>query len=267
MIKCYHEAPKSIFKQVQSLTDGDYALVNLFEEDQEYYELFEEAVEQGRDVILDNGVFELGEAFDSGVFASWVEKLKPTWYIVPDVLENGEATIDRFYQFVKQYGSHLPGKIIGVAQGKDYKDFVKCYKAIEPYCDMVGISFDCSWYRKGIKNTNPWEQLAGGRLKTLIAMDDAGIINKNKPHHLLGVALPQEMSSYNLFQSNGFFSWIRSVDTSNPVVHGLKGIRYTADGLTTKETQKLYTMINTKPTDEQINDIIYNIKEFRRYLA
>lgn len=260
MIKTYHEAPKSIFKQVQRMTDGDYALVNLFE-DEEYYNQFDPAK---RDTILDNGVFELGTAFDSDVFAAWVEKFKPTWYIVPDVLEDGEATVARFMEFISKYRG-LPGKIIGVAQGKDYMDYIKCYKAIEPYCDKIGMSFDCSWYRTGIKSDNPWMQLAGGRIRNLLKMDDERIINRRKPHHLLGVALPQEMSHYQLFQKDGTFRWIDSVDTSNPVVHGLKGIAYTSDGLLSKESQKLYTMINAEVSPMQMCTIEHNIKQFRRF--
>ena len=260
MIKTFHEAPKSIFKTVQCWTDGDYALVNLFAEDEEYFQLFKDAVAVGREVILDNGVFELGEAWDADQFAGWVDKLRPTYYIVPDVLEKSEATIESFFNLTKTYKG-LPGKIIGVVQGENMHEFIKCYKAIEPYCDKVGISFDCSWYREGMKTSNPWEQLAGGRLKTLLQMDEAGIINHNKPHHLLGVSLPQEMQHYKLYS----WKWIDSVDTSNPVVHGLKRIVYGSDGLRSKETQKLYTLINAQVDGTQLNAIVHNIRQFRRF--
>ena len=40
MIKIAHESPKSIFTDVQQVTDYDYALVHLFEEDEEYLEQF-----------------------------------------------------------------------------------------------------------------------------------------------------------------------------------------------------------------------------------
>ena len=36
-MKIAHEAPLSIFDQVQELTDYDYALVHLFEENEDYY--------------------------------------------------------------------------------------------------------------------------------------------------------------------------------------------------------------------------------------
>ena len=63
MIKRYHEAPKCIFEDVQNYTQGDYALVHLFETDPEYLAMFQEALFNGRDVILDNSIFELGTSF------------------------------------------------------------------------------------------------------------------------------------------------------------------------------------------------------------
>lgn len=260
MIKTFHEAPKSIFSKVQRLTDGDYALVNLLE-DEEYFNLFDP---QHRETILDNGVFELGEAFDSDTFAAWVEKFKPTYYIVPDVLENGPATASRFQEFISHYRG-LPGKVMGVAHGSNYKEMCDCYKAIEPWCDKVCIGFDTSWLGDNIKSSNPWVKMAGGRVQTLIRMDDDGIINRSKKHHLLGIALPQEMKHYQLFQGAGTFRWIDSVDTSNPVVHGLKKIVYTDDGLLQKETQKLYTLINAEVSPDQWSYIEHNIKTFRRF--
>lgn len=264
MIKTYHEAPKAIFHQVQELTDGDYALVHLFEEDRQYYELFQEALRKGRDVILDNSVFELGEAFKADTFAYWVYALRPTWYIVPDVLEDADATIVRFFNFIEKYPD-LPGKRIGVVQGKNYDDFVYCYKAIAPYCDKIGISFDCSWYVECSKSSTKWLRLAAGRLKTLLQMDEQHVIDRCKPHHLLGVAVPQELACYGAFQRGGEFLWIDSVDTSNPVVHGLAGISYGPSGLKDKETRKLYTMINEQVSDEQWQVIRNNIQGFRRF--
>ena len=77
MIKIAHEAPKSIFEDVQSLTDYDYALVHLLEEDEQYLRQFEKAIKKGREVILDNSIFELEEAFDAEKFAYWVKRIRP----------------------------------------------------------------------------------------------------------------------------------------------------------------------------------------------
>ena len=71
MIKIAHEAPLSIMNKVQSMTDYDYALVHLFEDPDiggDYFEFFIDAlVNKGREVILDNSVFELGLDFVHGL--------------------------------------------------------------------------------------------------------------------------------------------------------------------------------------------------------
>lgn len=264
MIKRFHEAPKSIFKQVQEVTDGDYALVHLFEEDEEYFNLFVDALAKGREVILDNSIFELGTAFDESKYVNWIRALQPTFYVIPDVFEDREKTTATFFNFVEKYPD-LPGKPMAVVQGKNYEDLVQCYKDLEPHCSRIGISFGSSWYRDIAPSTNQWEQLAYGRLMTLVQMEREGVINLNKEHHLLGVSLPQELEQYALSQKRGKLKFITSVDTSNPVVHGLKGIRYGATGLMEKETQKLFTLINTNVTSDQLDDIMYNIERFRMY--
>lgn len=264
MIRRFHEAPKCIFKDVQSVTDGDYALVNLFAEDAEYYQMFEDAVAAGREVILDNGVFELGTAWSATDFAGWVEQLRPTWYIVPDVLENCAGTVASFFDFINKFPD-LPGKRIGVAQGEDYDLLVACYKAIEPHCDMVAISFDYSWFMSSKSTANRCIQAAAGRRALLDAMLYDGVINRSKPHHLLGVMLPQEVRYYSHASQRHKFDWIYSIDTSNPVVHGLKGYRYWDHGLDGKISQKLYTMINEDVNSEQLEHIMYNIEKFRGF--
>ena len=98
-MKIAHEAPLSIFDKVQALTDYDYALVHLFEENEQYWDKFVKAKKDGREVLLDNSIFELGTAFNGDTYADWIIKLEPDWYIVPDVLDNASATIDSFNNF------------------------------------------------------------------------------------------------------------------------------------------------------------------------
>ena len=126
MIKIAHESPKAIFDDVRRFTDYDYALVHLFEEDKEYLEQFKESVSKGREVILDNSIFELEEAFDADKFAYWINELRPTWYIVPDALENAKKTMSQMASWNIKY-KDLPGKKIGVVQGKTYDQIRACY--------------------------------------------------------------------------------------------------------------------------------------------
>lgn len=259
-MKIAHEAPLSIFDRVQVLTDYDYALVHLFEENEEYYNTFVKAKKDGREVLLDNSIFELGTAFESDTYADWVVKLKPDWYIVPDVLDNANATIDSFDSFMLTYPD-LPGKVIAVAQGDTYDELVACYRylAYDSRVDKVALSFNHPFFQTMQPPLgNKYYRMMRGRQKAIADMLRDDIINKDKPHHLLGCGLPQEFEEYKDHK------WIDSMDTSNPVIHGMKGITYNPYGLNTKESVKLFTLIDENVVDKW-EDIEYNIKMFRTF--
>ena len=261
MIKVAHESPKDIFNEVQSLTDYDYALVHLFEEDPIYLDQFKKAIAKGREVILDNSFFELEEAFDAVKFDKWVNEIKPTWYIVPDALEQSQKTIDQMEDWNnKGLGYEGSGKI-GVVQGKTYDEIVDCYNYMnkEADVDMIAISFDYSYYTNSCPHANKYVSWMLGRVKLLGDLLRDGVINKDKPHHLLGCGLPQEFSFY----KHSDYDWIYSLDTSNPVVHGIKGISYSSDGLWSKERQKLHELINSEISIDQLNTIKNNIQKFK----
>ena len=261
MIKIAHESPKSIFNEVQRFTDYDYALVHLFEEDEEYLNQFKEAIRRGREVILDNSIFELEEAFDADKFAKWVEEIRPTWYIVPDALEDAGKTCRQMSTWNSKY-SNIKGKKIGVVQGKTYEEIVNCYKFMDnSEVDMIAISFDYSYYTQSVPHPNKYVSWMLGRVKLLGDLLRDGVINKDKPHHLLGCGLPQEFQFY----KHADYHWIYSLDTSNPVVHGIKGIEYPSGGLWSKESQKLFELINEDVDSETLAKIRTNIQRFRWY--
>lgn len=260
MIRLFHEAPKSIFSEVQKVTDGDYCLIHLAEEDEHYLELFKEAIRKGREVILDNSIFELGTAFDAEKFSHWIDKLRPTWYIVPDVLENAKKTMSQMVEWNFKYPG-IPGKKIGVVQGKTYEQIKNCYQYMDKFAgvDMIAISFDYSYYTESVPNPNKYVSWMLGRVKLLGDLLRDGIINEKKKHHLLGSSLPQEGLLYRQYP------WIYSMDTSNPCVHGIKGIEYSEVGLFSKESQKLFEMINLPYEDIDIKKVMFNIKKFRYF--
>lgn len=260
MIKIAHEAPIDIFEEIQRFTDYDYALVHLLEQNPRYRDTFERAIKKGREVILDNSIFELEEAFEADRFAQWIERLKPTWYIVPDALEDQKRTMNQMAAWNISY-SNLPGKKIGVIQGKTYKQLSACYEYMDKMAgvDMIAISFDYSYYTETIPHPNKYVSWMLGRVKLLGDLLRDGIINENKPHHLLGCGLPQEFSFY----KNAGYKWIYSLDTSNPVVHALKGVEYGSDGLWSKESQKLHELIDVDIENIDIDLVRTNVQKFR----
>lgn len=271
MIKVSHESPLSMLEVSRSYNDYDYALVHLFETHPTYYRFFLNSLEQGRHVILDNSIFELGTAFDTIKYISWIHKLNPTEFIIPDVLESCNGTLESANNFLQQYNSegseYIDGdsKMIGVVQGKNYGELVKCYTAFDRMgVDKIAISFDYSYYAEVFPHPNKWVAFMMGRVLTLTRMMNEGVINKKKPHHLLGCAHPREFSFY----THPDFNWIETLDTSSPIVHGLKRVRYSDNiGNWVKEKTKLVDLLDSDPDSTYLEDIYYNIKHFKSYLA
>jgi len=282
-----HECPISILEDSKEFNSFDYALVHLFETHPEYYKFFQRSVQNGREVLLDNSIFELKEAFDPIKFAKYIHELKPTYYIVPDVLEDARATMSSFKRFTIN-NPVLPGLSIGVVQGKTYQELVECYQYMSEHADYIAISFDYSWYQTiGRSLTNvtrintprtldevdeisaqinaddhkaKLERFMTGRQKFIKMLMDDNIWNYNKPHHLLGNSLPQEMKAYQGIES------IRSVDTSNPVVAGIKGITYLEDiGMQMKPSVMLADLIDYEVTPEQMADIMWNTSQYNKF--
>ena len=133
MIKIAHESPLSMFAEVASVTDIDYCLANVYVDDEEYKQQFLKSSSSGREIILDNGVFETGEAMTGQQYESIVEELNPTWYILPGKLEDATQTVQNAKNW--KY-SHPTAKKIGVVQGKTLDELVWCYREIEPLVDI-----------------------------------------------------------------------------------------------------------------------------------
>ena len=262
-MKISHESPLCLLDRSRNYNDYDYCLVHLLETEPTYLQFYKDSLAQGRQVLLDNSIFELGTAFDSDKFADWIKELKPTEYIIPDVLEDTIGTMDKALDWKEKY-SDLPGKTIGVIQGKSYQDLVHCYDYMDNVIgvDKIAISFDYSHYLEVCPHPNKWMGYTLGRVQTLTRLLQDGVINTKKPHHLLGCALPIEF----MFYRQGF-DWLESLDTSSPIVHALLGIGYEPGGLDAKKSIKLIELLNTpEPSVATMHTIKHNILYFRSYV-
>ena len=94
---------------------------------------------------------------------------------------------------------------------------------------------------------------------TISKMYKNGLIADSHRVHLLGCALPQEFAYYK------DFPFIESIDTSNPIIHGLEGIKYSTNGLFTKSSTKIDTIGLTPLTQEVLYDINHNLTQFKKF--
>lgn len=271
-IKMFHEAPLSMFDKVQEATDGDYFLVHLFETNPEYKEKALQAREKGREIILDNSIFELGKAFNMKDFAWEVMTIKPDYYIVPDVLEDAKGTIDNLIDWVTKYKNDVDhitnngAKMMAVVQGKTLEEIEVCYKVLDALgVDKICFSFDLSLYEKLFpEEPNQLKAWAKGRAMVIKYLIAGNVINRSKPHHLLGCSCAGEGQFY---CDDSMFDFIDSIDTSSPVIRGIFGMDYSVPfwGNTEKPSTKLYTIIDGHYGDKVEKDVLDNIESFRTF--
>lgn len=260
MIKISHEVPLVLLKPSRSFNDYDYALVHLFEIYPEYLEFFKESLKMGREVLLDNSIFELKEAFEEGKFANWVEELEPTRYIIPDVLDDCARTMINIESWNRNY-PFIKGNSIGVVQGKNYQELTRCYEFINQHCDEIAICFPHSHHQSEGLSKNQFEDRMKNRQLLIERWLREGVINKEKRHHLLGCLLPQEFKAYKNYD------WIYSLDTSNPVLHGIKGILYEEGSLSDKVNVKMADIMAEDIDSLQCWNVLENIRQFKNNIS
>jgi hypothetical protein len=273
-IEVSHESPISILDISKEYNDYGYALVHLFETHLDYYLFYKKLrTETDTPVLLDNSIFELGKSFEPKEYVKWIEKLTPNYYIVPDVLESCSGTIEAWknWMMYNTDGTSALGNgalKIGVVQGKNWNDLTSCYKFISDYADYVAISFDYSYYEYTGEITttaagNKLQLWCSGRQRFIRQLIDEGIWRWDKPHHLLGCSLAKEFSYY---VDNNIHN-IKSVDTSNPVMAGIKGFKYNDTfGLDHKPSTMLADLIEHEVTGKELERIEYNTKMFKKIL-
>ena len=271
-----HEVPISLLDISHSFNSYCYCLVHLLPQSEKYRDHYFKSAQSGRHVLLDNSIFELGEAYDPDEFAKWVTELKPTEYIIPDVLEDANNTKQSFVDFTDKY-TELPGKAIAVVQGKTYEEIKDLYLYFlnSSNISKIAISFDysyylseeCKEYSKRLNfstNEGKWWGYALGRAATLFRLLQDGVLSQKKKLHLLGCSLPIEFGFYKYLELD---QYIDTIDTSNPIVAGMLGKRYMEHGLDEKWSCKLVDFINAELSVQQIKDVWYNVNMFRKIIT
>jgi hypothetical protein len=257
-IKVFHEAPLSIMSQIQSLTDGDYCLPHLMDENEEYKKFFIDAKAKGRYIIMDNSLHELGHAYNEQRLIHWVNEIKPQEFIVPDVWMD----INMSRRNAKYWSKiELPKETtkVAVVQAKDTSEATLCYNA---YKDLgykkIAFSYGAEFYTKVTPHPNVNIAKALGRVSLISNMFKNNIISPTDRVHLLGTCFPGEFGFYK------DFTFIESIDTSNPVMAAVENKRYNCFGLTEKPKANMNTVFNKDSKTIDLDLVYYNIQMFKK---
>ena len=256
-MKVSHEVPRCLLTASTEFNDYDYCLPHLLDQDKEYKQYFEKARDEGRYVIMDNSLHELGEAYDYDRLRFWVNELKPNEFMVPDVWMDCHQTAAQAKYWL-QFKFPKKTKKIAVIQGENKNQAYLCANLLaELGYDKLCVSYGATWYNDFFPHSNPDMGKALGRVRFV-----QGLLNlkqlKDIKFHLLGCSIPQEFGWYDNNPR------IESIDTSNPIMAALEGIEYKDHGLNVKPSANMNDHFEVDFMDIQYGSILYNANKFKK---
>ena len=77
MFKVSHELPINMLDQSYEINDYEYCLPHLLDQNETYKNHFYQAKKDGRYIIMDNSLHELGKAYDTDRLMYWINELEP----------------------------------------------------------------------------------------------------------------------------------------------------------------------------------------------
>ena len=256
-MKISHETPLCLLEDSKHFNDYDYCLPHLLDEEKGYEEYFRQVKKEGRYIIMDNSLHELGEAYNNERLMYWINELEPDEFIVPDVWENRDQSVVNAKEWSQIILPENTTKV-AVVQATTIHEASTCYQT---YKDLgykkIAFSYGASYYNDVVPHPNKDLGKALGRLSVISALYKTKVIHQDDRIHLLGCSVPQEFGWYKGYDC------IESIDTSNPVMAALEGTRYNLSGLDKKPKANMNDYFYM--LDEQVNwDLLTdNLNRFR----
>lgn len=194
--------PSKMLPIYGSLNNADFALAHVAVQDRDYADYYEARAARGVFVTLDNGAYELGRSVDLSEWFVATMKIKPAEVWIPDVFEDGQATIELMEETVAKLNPDFQPRLAGVPQGKTWEEWLRCYARMvrSGMVSTIGVP-------KHLRNKHP-----EGRLGALEELKQRKLVLPSLQYHCLGVNDMWEVSRISLRAP-----WVRSIDSAAPV--------------------------------------------------
>ena len=255
-MKVSHEVPRCLLTSSPEFNDYDYALPHLFDQDEEYLQYFMDAKANGRYIIMDNSLHELGEAYNHERLRYWVNIIEPDEFIVPDVWMDCHQTAAQA-KYWKQFKYPKKTKLTAVIQGKNKNDAYLCANLLANLgYSKLCVSYGATWYNDFFPHTNADMGKALGRVRFVQGLFKLDQL-KDIKFHLLGCSIPQEFGWYDNNPR------IESIDTSNPVMAALEEVLYNERGLNVKPKANMNDYFDIDFSKLNYLSVIHNTTKFR----
>jgi hypothetical protein len=260
-MKVSHELPLSLMQYAYEWNDYDYCLPHLLDKSQQYKLFFQKSRWDKRFIIMDNGLFE-GVDHTIEDLLEKIYFLQPNIFIVPDAWNDSTSTIRSAKHWMINYGDKLKEldvNLMAVCQGNTIGELIITYQTlVDLGYKHIAFNHSSIAYQE-LGYDSPLKNQMYGRMEFIRKLVEKKTIRETYYHHLLGCSLPQEFMAY------GDWKFIKSVDTSNPILVGAEGIRYTDSGLNWKPKNKLEHYFE-KDLSDRLEDIKFNVNKFKSYV-
>lgn len=258
-MKISHEVPLSLLKHNYEWSDYDYLLPHLLDKYQEYKDYFLKARKDERFIIQDNGLFE-GVTHTIPDLLEKIHLIEPDIFIVPDEWNDSIITAKNA-KYWKQLSLPERTNLMVVLQGKTVNEIHLLYQTcLDLGYTHFAVNHSSMVYQELGGSENSLANQSVGRVMLIEYLKSQDMIKDYHYIHLLGASTPQEFTYYRDNHPN----LINSVDTSNPIIVGALGQRYSDIGLLTKPSNKIEEFME-KDLAPQLEDIIFNVNKFKKF--
>ena len=258
-MKISHEVPLCLLEQSLQFNDYQYCLPHLMDQYEEYRNFFMRSKANGRHIMMDNSLHELGVPYSEDRLFYWLDELQPDEFFVPDYWEDQTQSVVSAKRWIQYQERYPDTTFIAVVQAKALYEAIICYQI---YKDLgykkIAFSYGASYYNEVHPHENKAIGKALGRIDTINKMHNINVIHDNDRIHLLGCSVPQE------FGYHKDSSYIESIDTSNPVMAAIQGLKYDALGLEVKPTANMNECFEMPLSEIDIELLNYNVKQFKQ---
>ena len=162
MAQINSELPNCMLSENISLNDYDFVLFHLYESNEEYKQFYKtmRLEHPERKMIFDNSAYEYfvqGKTLDMDKYVDAICDLCPDFYILPDVLQDKDKTLNGINTFINKYRSTMDTllssfkcKPLMVAQGKTSEDLVECLEIFRDRgFENICLPFHIPFYTQG----------------------------------------------------------------------------------------------------------------------
>jgi hypothetical protein len=254
-----HEVPFCLLNESLKFNDYQYCLPHLMDENEEYKNFFLEYRKQKDSyIIMDNSLHELGKAYNTDRLWYWVNTLNPNEFIIPDVWEDKNKSIIN----AKTWSQTIfPENItkIAVIQALDIEEAMICYQTYKDLgYNKIAFSYGASYYNKISNHPNKDIGKALGRIQLISFLYKNNIISDKDEIHLLGCSVPSEFGWYK------DMPFVKSIDTSNPIMAAIEGNKYSFGGIHKKPLTNMNSIQDIELNKIDLSLMWHNVVMFRK---